>query len=42
MAFQASPRGGVLRLKTTGSRVMLEGQAVTTITGEIRVDWSIT
>ena len=38
MAFQASPRGGVLRLKTIGSRVMLEGQAVTTITGEIRVD----
>lgn len=35
LAFQASPRGGVLRLRHNGGRVVLGGQAVTTLRGEL-------
>ena len=34
-AFQASPRGGVLRLRVAGDRVKLGGQAVTVLRGEL-------
>lgn len=38
LAYQASPRGGVLRVKTAGDgRVLLAGQAVTVIEGELLV-----
>ncbi len=33
--FQASPRGGVVRVRVNGDRVLLGGQAVTTIKGEL-------
>jgi PhzF family phenazine biosynthesis protein len=35
MAYQASERGGVLRLRWSGDRVVLGGQAVTVMTGEL-------
>jgi PhzF family phenazine biosynthesis protein len=35
MAYQASPRGGVLKLAVRGDRVWLYGQAVTVLTGEL-------
>jgi len=34
-AFQASPRGGELRLRLVGERVLLQGQAVTVMRGEL-------
>ena len=34
-AFQASPRGGVVKVKLTGDRVLLRGQAVTVLRGEL-------
>ena len=34
-AFQASPRGGVLRVRVAGDRVGLGGQAVTVLRGEL-------
>jgi PhzF family phenazine biosynthesis protein len=34
-AYQASPRGGVVRVRVNGSRVVLGGQAVTVLRGEI-------
>jgi PhzF family phenazine biosynthesis protein len=34
-AYQASPRGGVVRVKTAGDRVLLGGQAVTVMTAEL-------
>ena len=34
-AYQASPRGGMLRVRTAGERVALEGQAVTIVRGEL-------
>lgn len=34
-AYQASRRGGVVRVKTLGGRVVLGGQAVTTVRGEL-------
>jgi PhzF family phenazine biosynthesis protein len=34
-AFQASPRGGVIRVRLEGDRVKLGGQAVTVMTGEL-------
>jgi PhzF family phenazine biosynthesis protein len=34
-AFQASARGGVVRVKLSGDRVLLGGQAVTVMTGEL-------
>ncbi len=37
IAYQASERGGVLGIKVTGDRVMLAGEAVTVISGEIEV-----
>ncbi len=35
-AFQASARGGVLRVRVAGERVKIAGQAVTVMTGELR------
>jgi predicted PhzF superfamily epimerase YddE/YHI9 len=37
MARQASPRGGVLRVTLKGDRVLLGGQAITTLRGELLV-----
>lgn len=34
-AYQASPRGGVVRVRLTGERVVLGGQAVTVLRGEL-------
>ena len=34
-AYQASPRGGVIRVAVQGDRVLLGGQAVTVMTGEL-------
>lgn len=34
-AFQASPRGGVIKVRVDGARVKLGGQAVTVMTGEL-------
>ena len=34
-AFQASPRGGVVKVKLEGDRVLLRGQAVTVLRGEL-------
>jgi PhzF family phenazine biosynthesis protein len=36
-AFQASPRGGVVRVRVDGDRVKLGGQAVTVLSGELAV-----
>ena len=36
MAYQASARGGVLRVRTQGERVKLAGQAVTVLQGELK------
>jgi len=33
VAFQASPRGGVVRIRCAGNRVILGGQAVTVLRG---------
>lgn len=38
-AYQASERGGTLGLKVSGDRVMITGNAVTVIEGEINVDY---
>jgi len=35
VAYQASTRGGVLRLRLDGDRVKLGGQAVTVLRGEL-------
>ena len=35
LAFQASPRGGVVRVRLNGDRVILGGQAVTVMRGEL-------
>jgi PhzF family phenazine biosynthesis protein len=35
LAFQASTRGGVLRVRLAGERVIIGGQAVTTLRGEL-------
>jgi PhzF family phenazine biosynthesis protein len=37
LAFQASARGGVVKVKVVGDRVLLGGQAVTVMTGELAV-----
>lgn len=37
LAFQASPRGGVVRVRLEGDRVKLGGQAVTVLRGELAV-----
>jgi len=34
-AYQASPRGGVVRVRCAGDRVLLSGQAVTVLRGEL-------
>lgn len=38
VAYQASPRGGVLRLGLRGDRVRIGGQAVTVLKGELTAD----
>ena len=38
VAFQASPRGGELRLRLVGDRVKIGGQAVTVLRGELTTD----
>ncbi len=35
LAYQASPRGGVVRVRVTGDRVQLGGQAVTVLAGDL-------
>jgi PhzF family phenazine biosynthesis protein len=35
LAFQASPRGGVIQVRVAGDRVFLSGQAVTVLRGEL-------
>ena len=35
MAYQASRRGGVVRVTLAGHRVLLGGRAVTTLRGEL-------
>jgi predicted PhzF superfamily epimerase YddE/YHI9 len=35
LAYQASPRGGVVRVSVRGERVLLSGQAVTVLRGEL-------
>jgi predicted PhzF superfamily epimerase YddE/YHI9 len=35
VAYQASPRGGVVRVRCNGDRVFLGGQAVTVLRGEL-------
>lgn len=35
VAYQASPRGGVIRVKLNGDRVELRGQAITVLRGEL-------
>jgi PhzF family phenazine biosynthesis protein len=35
VAYQASPRGGVVRVRVEGDRVKLGGQAVTVLRGEL-------
>lgn len=37
IAYQASPRGGVVRMRMSGERVVLSGQAVTVLRGELWV-----
>ena len=36
-AYQASPRGGVVRVRLAGDRVVLSGQAVTVVRGDLTV-----
>ena len=36
VAYQASPRGGVVRVRVNGDRVLLGGQAVTVLRGELQ------
>jgi PhzF family phenazine biosynthesis protein len=38
VAFQASPRGGELRLRVVGDRIKIGGQAVTVLRGELTTD----
>jgi len=35
VGYQASPRGGVVRVRLAGERVYLSGQAVTVLRGEL-------
>jgi predicted PhzF superfamily epimerase YddE/YHI9 len=35
LAYQASARGGVVRVRLEGERVILSGQAVTVLRGEL-------
>lgn len=39
VGFQASDRGGVVRTRLTGERVILGGQAITIMEGELVVPW---
>jgi PhzF family phenazine biosynthesis protein len=38
VAYQASPRGGELRLRLVGDRVKIGGEAVTVLRGELTTD----
>ena len=35
MAYQASPRGGVVKMQLEGNRILLRGQALTVLRGEL-------
>ena len=35
VGYQASARGGVVRVRVAGARVLLRGQAVTVVRGEL-------
>ncbi|WP_440947431.1 PhzF family phenazine biosynthesis protein [Methanosarcina sp. T3] len=37
VAYQASERGGVLKVKVTGERVLISGKAVTVMEGELLI-----
>ncbi len=37
-AYQASPRGGHIRVKLDGDRVLLQGQAVTVLQGQLQIN----
>ena len=37
VGYQCSPRGGTVRVEVRGDRVILAGQAVTTMRGELAV-----
>jgi predicted PhzF superfamily epimerase YddE/YHI9 len=37
IAYQASPRGGVIKVRVAGDRILLSGQAVTTMEGVLLV-----
>jgi PhzF family phenazine biosynthesis protein len=37
-AYQASPRGGIVRVRNAGDRVFLSGQAVTVLRGELTAE----
>jgi PhzF family phenazine biosynthesis protein len=39
LAYQASPRGGVIRVRVAEPRVFLGGKAVTVLRGELREPW---
>jgi len=39
MAFQASDRGGVIRVRHRDTRVLIGGKAVTVMQGELTVPW---
>lgn len=37
LAYQASPRGGIIKINVQGARVLLGGQAVTVLQGDLKV-----
>jgi predicted PhzF superfamily epimerase YddE/YHI9 len=37
VAFQASPRGGIVRVEVQGNRILIGGQAVMIIKGELLI-----
>lgn len=38
VGYQASPRGGIVRVETAGERVILKGRAVTVLTAELEIE----
>lgn len=40
LAYQASPRGGILGVKINGDRVYLKGQAITMLKGDLKISLS--
>jgi predicted PhzF superfamily epimerase YddE/YHI9 len=39
LAYQASPRGGVIRVRVVNDRAFLGGKAVTVAVGELRTEF---